>query len=121
MRLVVTIFLRVAIIVRYRGCRVWVLTAFWGALFQLAVSPFNWIDKIMEEVGRKVGRMLDEEAGRNQEKEEVEELNLEGLKKKYPWWLLGHQEERSATSPEKTDLMTPSPCSRERTLVSRGR
>jgi hypothetical protein len=37
--LVVTIFLRVAIIIRYRGCEVWVLTAFWGTLFQLAVSP----------------------------------------------------------------------------------
>jgi hypothetical protein len=39
-RLVVTIFLRVAIIVRYWGCGVWMLTAFWGTLFQLAVSPF---------------------------------------------------------------------------------
>ncbi len=44
LRLIVTIFLRVTIIVRYRGCGVWVLTAFWGTLFQLAVSPFNWID-----------------------------------------------------------------------------
>jgi hypothetical protein len=34
----------------------------------------------------------------------VEEPNLEGLKRKYPWWLLGHQEERSATSPEKAGL-----------------
>jgi hypothetical protein len=63
LRLVVTIFLRVAIIVRYRGCGVWVLTWFWGTLFQLTVSSFNWIDKVMEDVGRKVGRMLDEEAG----------------------------------------------------------
>jgi hypothetical protein len=31
--LVVTIFLRVAIIVRYRECGVWVLTVFWGTLF----------------------------------------------------------------------------------------
>jgi hypothetical protein len=61
----VTIFLRVAIIVRYRGCGVWVLTSFWGTLFQLAVSSFNWIDKVMEDVGRKEGRMLDEEAGRD--------------------------------------------------------
>jgi hypothetical protein len=30
LRLVVTIFLRVAIIMRHRGCGVWVLTAFWG-------------------------------------------------------------------------------------------
>ncbi len=43
LRLLVTIFLRVAIIVRSTGCRVWVLTSFWGTLFQLVVSPFNWI------------------------------------------------------------------------------
>jgi hypothetical protein len=77
-----TIFLRIAIL-RYRGCGVWVLNAFWGTLFQLAVSPFNWIDKVMEDIARKVGRMLDEEAGREPEKEEVDEPNLEGLKKKY--------------------------------------
>jgi hypothetical protein len=34
----------------------------------------------------------------------VEEPNLEGLKNKYPWWLLGHQEEKSVTSPEKANL-----------------
>ncbi len=47
LRLIVTIFLRVAIIVKYRGCGVWVLTAFWGTLFQLAVSPLQhdqWCD-----------------------------------------------------------------------------
>jgi hypothetical protein len=59
LRLVVTIFLRVAIIIRYRGCGVWVLSVFWCTLFQLAVSLFNWIDKAMEDVGRKEGRMLD--------------------------------------------------------------
>jgi hypothetical protein len=63
--LVVTIFLRVAIILRYRGCGVWILAAFWGTLFQLAVSPFNWIDRVMEEMGEKEGRMLSEEASRD--------------------------------------------------------
>jgi hypothetical protein len=53
-----------------------VLTAFWGTLFQLAVSPFNWIDKVMEDVGWKVGRMLDEEAGQDTEKEEVDKPNF---------------------------------------------
>ncbi len=38
LRLEITVFLRVAIIIRYRGCGVWVRTAFWGTLFQLAVS-----------------------------------------------------------------------------------
>ncbi len=54
LKLVVTIFLRVAIIVRFRGCGVWLLTSFWDTLFHLAVSPFNWIDKVMEDVDRKV-------------------------------------------------------------------
>ncbi len=67
--LVVTIFLRVAIIVRCRGCGVWVLTAFWGMLFQLAVSPFNWIDGMMEDVAQRVGVMLEREPPvRQQEK-----------------------------------------------------
>ncbi len=39
--LIITIFLEIVIIVRYKGCRIWVLIAFWGTLFQLAVSPFN--------------------------------------------------------------------------------
>jgi hypothetical protein len=64
LRLIITVFLRVAIIVRYQGCRVWVLTVFWGTLFQLAVSPFNWIDRVMEDAGRRVGVMLDSEAAR---------------------------------------------------------
>jgi hypothetical protein len=63
LRLVLTIFLGVAIIVRYRECSVLVLSAFWCTLFQLAVFLFNWIDKVMEDIGRKVGKMLDEEAG----------------------------------------------------------
>jgi hypothetical protein len=42
----------------------WVLETFWGTLFQLAVSLFNWINQVMEEVGEKVGRMLNEEASR---------------------------------------------------------
>jgi hypothetical protein len=35
LRLAITVFLRVAIIVRYKGCGIWVMTAFWGTLFQL--------------------------------------------------------------------------------------
>ncbi len=93
LRLVVTIFLRVAIMVRYRGCGMWVLTAFWGTLFQLADSPFNWINKVMEDVGKKVGKMLDKEAGRDHPKEAMDEPNLSG-----------HQEEGPVTYSEKADL-----------------
>jgi hypothetical protein len=87
--LVVTIFLRVAIIIRYRGCGVWVLTAFWGTLFQLAVSPFNWIDGMMEDVARRGQVMLDNEAACAPEGEETEEQSLEELRRKYPLWLNG--------------------------------
>jgi hypothetical protein len=61
LRLIITVFLRVIIIVRYKGCGIWVLTAFWGTLFQLAVSPFIWIDTAMEDVGMKVGQLMDTE------------------------------------------------------------
>jgi hypothetical protein len=48
--------------------------------------------------------MLDDEAGPEPEGEEADEPNLEGLKKKYPWWLTGHQDEKPAMTPEKADL-----------------
>ncbi len=60
-RLVIMVFLRVAIIMRYRGCRIWVLATFWGTLFQVAVSLFNWIDRVIEDVGR----ILNAEASRS--------------------------------------------------------
>ncbi len=101
LRLVVAIFLRVAIIVRYRGCGLWVLTAFWGMLFQLAISPFNWIDGVMEDVPRRVGVMLDNKAFRVPAGEETEEQNLSDLRKKYPWWLGGRGDaEASAQAQE---------------------
>jgi hypothetical protein len=103
LRLIVTVFLRVAIIVRYRGCGVWVLTAFWGTLFQLAVSPFNWIDGVMEDVACRVGSMLDNEAAHGPDSEETKEHGLENLRKKCPWWLNGGEGDESARSPEKAE------------------
>ncbi len=45
----------------------------------------------MEDMGQKVGKMLDEEAGWDRMKDAMEEPTLDGLKKKYPWWLSTHQ------------------------------
>jgi hypothetical protein len=103
LRLVVTISLRVAIIVRYRGCGVWVLTAFWGMLFQLAVFPFNWIDGVMEDVTCRVGRMLDNETARELDSEETDKQNLEDLRRKYPWWLSRREGNEAAESSGKAD------------------
>ncbi len=49
--MIITVLPRVIIIVRCKGCSIWVLTAFWGTLFQLAISPFSWVDAAMESVG----------------------------------------------------------------------
>jgi hypothetical protein len=62
LRLIITVLLRVIIIVRCKGCGIWVLTAFWGTLFQLAISPFSWVDAAMEGVGARVGQMTETEA-----------------------------------------------------------
>jgi hypothetical protein len=86
LRLIVTVFLRVAIIIRYKGCEIWVLTTFWGTLFQLAVSPFNWIDSAMQDVGRKAGVMLENEASWEPEAKEEDERSMEDLRRKYSWW-----------------------------------
>ncbi len=106
LRLVVTIFLRVVIIVRYRGCGVWVLTAFWGTLFQLAVSSFKWIDGVMEDMARRVGVMLDSEATCASAGEEAEEQSLEDLCRKYPWWLGGRGALKQESSAEADDTVT---------------
>ncbi len=85
LRLAVTVFLRVAIIVRYKGCGIWVMTAFWGTLFQLAVSPFNWINAAMEDMGRKVGLMMETKAAREPEAKESKERSMEDLRRRYSW------------------------------------
>jgi hypothetical protein len=81
LRLIITVFLRVIIIVRCKGCGIWVLTAFWGTLFQLAISPFSWIDAAMEGVGVRVGQMMETEAAQEPEEREPEKrsLSLEDL------------------------------------------
>ncbi len=64
LRLIVTILVRIVVIVRCMGCGLWVLMALWGTLFQLAISPFSWMDAAMEGVGVRVGQMMETEAAR---------------------------------------------------------
>jgi hypothetical protein len=47
--------------------------------------------------------MLDNEAEREPDGEETEEHNLEGLQKKYPWWLSQHDSKESATPPKRAE------------------
>ncbi len=88
LRLVVTVLVRVIVIVRCKGCGLWVLTALWGTLFQLAISPFIWMDAAMEGVGERVGEMMETEATREPEEERPKRrsLSMEDLRRKYSWW-----------------------------------
>jgi hypothetical protein len=87
-RLLVTVLIRAIIIVRCKGCGVWVLTAFWGTLFQLAVTPFTWMEEAMEGVGERVGQMMESEACREPEDDGPRRwaISMEDLRRKYPWW-----------------------------------
>jgi hypothetical protein len=90
--LIITVLLRVIIIVRCKGCGIWVLTAFWGTLFQLAISPFSWVDAAMEGVGARVGQMMETEAAREPEEGEARRrsVSMEELRKMYSWWPISH-------------------------------
>ncbi len=87
-RLMMTVLIRVIVIVRCKGCGIWVMTALWGTLFQLAISPFSWMDAAMEGVGKRVGQMMESEADREPEEERPKRraLSMEDLRRKYSWW-----------------------------------
>jgi hypothetical protein len=97
LRLMVTVLLRVVIIVRCKGCGIWVLTALWGTLFQLAISPFSWVDAAMEGVGVQVGQMMETKAAREPEEEGTRKksMSLKDLRKRYSWWPSGSGKEGS--------------------------
>jgi hypothetical protein len=90
-RLMVTVLIRVVVIVRYKGCEIWVLTALGRTLFQLAISPFSWMDASMEGVGEQVGQMMETEADRepDEEKPKRRALSMEDLRRRYSWWPSG--------------------------------
>ncbi len=81
------------------------LTAFWVTLSQLAISPFSWVDAAMENVGVRVGQMMETEEARESEEKETgkKSMSLEDLKKKYSWWPSGHGKEGSTAGAEAED------------------
>jgi hypothetical protein len=60
----------------------------WGTLFQLAISPFSWMDAAMAGVGERVGQMMEDEAEREPEEPGPRRraISLEDLRRKYSWW-----------------------------------
>jgi hypothetical protein len=99
-RLMVTVMIRVIVIVRCKGCGIWVLTALWGTLFQLAISPFSWMDAAMEGVGERVGQMMETEANREPEEEKSRRraISMEDLRRKNSWWPSGSSKEGQPAS-----------------------
>ncbi len=93
--MMVTVLIRVIVIVRCKGCGIWVMTALWGTLFQLAISPLSWIDAAMERVGELVGQMMETKADRELEEERPKRraLSMEDLRRKYSWWPSGSSKE----------------------------
>ncbi len=83
LRLMITILIRIIVIVRYKGCGLWVMTALWGTLFQLAISPFSWVDAAKEGVGEQVGQMMENEADQEPEEEKPRRkaLSMEDLRR----------------------------------------
>jgi hypothetical protein len=71
------------------------MTALWGTLFQLAISPFSWVDASMEGVGERVSQMMENEADREPEEEKPRRkaLSIEDLRRKYSWWPNGSGKE----------------------------
>ncbi len=61
------------------------MTAFWGTLFQLAVTPFTWMEEAMEGVGERVGQMMESEASREPEDDipRRQAISMEDLRRKY--------------------------------------
>jgi hypothetical protein len=91
LRLVVTVLARVIVIVRCKGCGLWVLTVLWGTLFQLAISPFSWMDAAMEGVGECAGEMMETAATREPEEERPKRrsLSVEDLRRSTPGGPMG--------------------------------
>jgi hypothetical protein len=90
-RLVITIAVRMWIIVKYRGWGLWMFAALWGTLFQLVLSPFNWVDSSMRRMGERVGRIMTTEAAPSKPLNNENDLDKEteairNLAQRFGWW-----------------------------------
>jgi hypothetical protein len=78
LRMMLDIVVRAVAIASVRGCGWWLLGAFWGTLFQVAVAPMRWAMEKGHTVGKTVCHQMSAEAGRidvEMQELEAEELN----------------------------------------------
>ncbi len=63
-RMLADIVIRAIAIARVRGCGWWLIGAFWGTLFHMAVAPVQWAMAKGHTVGKTIGYQMDAEAAR---------------------------------------------------------
>ena len=61
-RLVTALLIRTVIITKKKGCGVWVLTAVWGTLYQLIITPITWADSTAGRMAKDVELRMKQEA-----------------------------------------------------------
>jgi hypothetical protein len=74
-RMLLDIVIRAVAIARVRGCGWWLMGAFWGTLFQMAVAPVQWAVAKGHNIGKKVSYRMTTEAARL----EIEDNEAQGL------------------------------------------
>jgi hypothetical protein len=63
-RMLLDIVIRAVVIAKVRGCGWWLMGAFWGTLFQMAVAPVQWAMAKGHNVGKTVTYRMTAEAVR---------------------------------------------------------
>jgi hypothetical protein len=63
-RMLLDIVVRAVAIAKVRGCRWWLMGAFWGTLFQVAVAPVQWAMAKGHNIGKTVSYQMTAEAAR---------------------------------------------------------
>ncbi len=64
MRMLLDIVVRAVAIAKVRGCGWWLMGAFWGTLFQVAVAPVQWVMAKGHNIGKTVSYQMTAEAAR---------------------------------------------------------
>jgi hypothetical protein len=78
LRMLLDIVIRAIAIARIRGCRWWLMGAFWGTLFQVAVAPVQWAMAKGHPTGKTVTYQMTAEATRlEMEDAEAQRLTIE--------------------------------------------
>jgi hypothetical protein len=78
LRMLLDSVVRAIVIAKVRGCGWWLMGAFWGTLFQVAVAPVQWAMAKGHNIGKTVSYQMTDEAARLEiEDSEAQRLTIE--------------------------------------------